>query len=254
MGINGRILAHNHKGGTGKTAVSVHLAHHLAQRAGPEGNPVGVWDADTQGNAMSWISEHQWAGQESFRYKEEGQADIVATIDPEVALQRDPLIVDSPPTGSFIEEFLAVADLTEEDMLLCPVDGRNAVSGALKVAEEVAPTGCRVLLVHNRADPKDSHARTEIEALRELAGYEKINAELFELAIPSNPDYMRRAEEKGVPIWDLDYATRTHTGKALRALCSWVEKGAPPGENPPTGGPAEQKGPISEKLKRRLFD
>ncbi|MCS3937242.1 MinD superfamily P-loop ATPase [Salinibacter ruber] len=251
---DGKILVHNHKGGTGKTMVSVHLAHHLARSAGPGGKPICVWDADTQGNAMSWISEHQWDGRESFRYTEDGQAPIVATIDPEVALGQNRLVVDTPPTGTFVEEFLSVARLTEEDVLLCPVDGRNAVSGALKVAEEVAPTGCRMIMVHNRADPKKSHARTEIEALEEIASHEDIGAELFRLAIPSNPDYMRRAEEQGIPVWDLSYASRTHTCKALRTFCSWVGNGAPPDDNPPAGGLGGNQKPISKSLNQRLWN
>ncbi|PSQ81661.1 MAG: hypothetical protein BRD41_01990, partial [Bacteroidetes bacterium QS_1_63_11] len=96
-----------------------------------------------------------------------------------------------------------------------------AIDGAVKVAEEVASIGCRVVLVANLTDPKDAHAREEIHALEEMADLENLNAEIFQLAIPRNDKYMREAEEKGVPIWDLPHANRTHTGKALRAFCEW---------------------------------
>jgi len=243
------ILVHNHKGGTGKTMLSVHLAHYLA-RSGQEWT---VWDADTQGNAMSWVTEHQWDGQRSIRYSEEGQADIIATIDQSTALGRDRLIVDTPPTEKIIRDLLGVVELGNGDILLCPANGRLAIGGSIKVAEEVAGTGCRVVLVPNLTDPKHAHGQSEIDALREVADLDRINAEVFQLAIPRNDQYMRRAEEEGKPIWDLDYGTRTHTGKALKALCSWINQGAPPDENPPSGE-SGQGGPISGDLKDRLWN
>jgi hypothetical protein len=110
-----------------------------------------------------------------------------------------------------------------------------------------------VVLVANLTDPKDAHAREEIHALEEMADLENLNAEIFQLAIPRNDKYMREAEEKGVPIWDLPHANRTHTGKALRAFCEWIAQGAPPDSNPPVSPDAGTEGPISRKIKDRLW-
>lgn len=244
------ILSHNHKGGTGKTMLAVHLAHHLARAE----HEFCLWDADKQGNAMAWVTEHQWDGRPDVRYTEEGQSDVIATIRQGTALEQDRLIIDTPPTENLIRDLLGIVDLTEEDVLVCPVNGRFAIGGAIKVAEEVAGTGCRVVLVPNLTDPKDSHARSELGALEEVAALDRINAEVFQLAIPRNDRYMRRAEEKGVPIWDLDHANRTHTAKALRAFCSWIEQGAPPDDNPPSDPALKRSGPISGDLKDRLWD
>jgi cellulose biosynthesis protein BcsQ len=244
-----QILVHNHKGGTGKTMLSVHLAHFLARR----GEEWCLWDADRQGNAMSWITEFQWDGTSTIRLSDEGMADLTATVDEEDALSHDRLLVDTPPSDDIIEELSSSLELGPETLLICPVSGRLSVDGAVKVVEEVASSGCRVLLVANLTDPKETHAREEIHALEEMADLQELNAEAFQLAIPRNDQYMREAEEKGIPIWDLPHSGRTYTGKALRAFCEWVARGAPPEENPPTDPTGEKGGPISPELKERLW-
>ncbi|MCS3955559.1 hypothetical protein GGP81_002090 [Salinibacter ruber] len=243
------ILVHNHKGGTGKTMLSVHLAHYLAR----QGQEWCLWDADQQGNAMSWITEFQWDGAPTIRLSDEGQAELIATVDEEDAIGRDRLLVDTPPSDNTIEKVSSGLEIGPETLLICPVSGRLSVDGAVKVTEEVASSGCRVLLVANLTDPKETHAREEIHALEEMTELKELNAEAFQLAIPRNDKYMREAEEKGIPIWDLPHSGQTYTGKALRAFCEWVHRGAPPEENPPTTPAGEKGGPISQELKERLW-
>lgn len=247
------ILVHNHKGGTGKTMLAVHLAEHLARR----GQKWCLWDADPQANAMSWVTGHRWQGEPSIRIPgENGRADLIATVDLEGMELPERLIADTPPAESLIENLSRRISLNERDLVVCPVNGRLAIDGAIKVAEEVAPTGCRVALVPNLTDPRDGHAREEIRAIEELTAVEGLNVEVFQLAIPRNEKYMREAELKGVPIWDLPYAERTHTAKALRAFCQWVAEGAPPEANRSgeSGNGSEGRYAISEKLKNRLWN
>lgn len=244
-----QVLVHNHKGGTGKTMLSVHLAHFFAR----QGQEWCLWDADRQGNAMSWLTEFQWDGTTSISISDDGQADLVATIDEEDALGYDRLLVDTPPSDDTIEDLFSSLEIGPETLLICPVSGRLSVDGAVKVTEEVASSGCRVLLVANLTDPKETHAREEIHALEEMAELDGLNAEAFQLAIPRNDKYMREAEEKGIPIWDLPHSGQTYTGKALKAFCEWVAGGASPEENPPTGSEGGKGGPISPELKERLW-
>ena len=249
MDTPNRILVHNHKGGTGKTMLAVHLAFFLARR----GQEWGIWDADRQGNAMSWLTEHRWDGTPTVRLSDGDQAELLATVSPEDATGCERLLIDTPPSDDLIESVTATIDLTPETFVVCPVSGRLSVDGAVKVAEEVASYGCRLILVANLTDPKETHAREEIHALEELSGLDNLNAEVFQLAIPRNDKYMREAEEKGIPIWDLPHSRQTYTGKSLRAFCEWISWGAPPESNPPIAPAGEKGGPISPKLKERLW-
>ena len=249
MNMPNQILVHNHKGGTGKTMLSVHLAHYFAR----QGQEWCLWDVDRQGNAISWLTEFQWDGTPTIRLSDDGQAQLVATVKEEDAIGHDRLLVDTPPADDILEELSSSLEIGPETLLICPVSGRLSVDGAVKVAEEVASSGCRVVLVANLTDPKETHAREEIHALEEMAELDGVNTEAFQLAIPRNDKYMREAEEKGIPIWDLPHSGQTYTGKALKAFCEWVHRGAPPEENPPIDPGGDKGGPISPGLKERLW-
>lgn len=251
IGDPNRIIVHNHKGGTGKTMVTVHLAIYLARR----GIDLCLWDADRQNNAINWITEYQWDGSDTVRLSADGNAEVLATIHQETALAQEPLIIDTPPTEGTVSDLLHAVELGKNDMLICPANGRLAIGGAVKVAEEISGTGCRLILLPNQTDPKDEHARKEIRALEELAALDRVDAEVFQLAVPRNDRFMRRAEEQGIPIWDLPHASKTHTEKSLRAFCEWIARGGPPEENPPTTeAKPKQRGPISKELQNRLWN
>lgn len=245
------ILVHNHKGGTGKTMLAVHLALHMASK----GQPWVLWDTDAQCNAMSWLTRHEWQGEADVFVPGNGQGvDLMATTDLDLAEDKSHVIVDTPPAESILDFIGQHMQLNAQDMIVCPVNGRLSIDGAIKVAEETAPSGCRVVLVPNLTDPYDSHAREEIAAIRELSNVTEINVEVFQMAIPRNDTYMREAELQGVPIWELPHARRTHTAKALFAFCDWVAKGAPPEANRPEAH-RDGNSPynVSRKLKNRLW-
>lgn len=246
-----RVIVACHKGGTGKTVTAAHLCFHFSRR----GTEVCAWDRDLQGNLLSWLTEHQWTGQESFRLSIEDQADILCTTDPATAQGRDPLVIDTPPEVGAINDLRDSIGLSKEDLIVCPTNGRLAVEGGITIAQEIADVGCRVLFVANKTDPKTQIARDELDGLEEAAKFDGLNIELFKMAIPSNIKYMRRAEKKGVPIWDLEYANRTHTVKSLQSLCEWIVRGAPRDNNPPDGEVNGQRrmGLIEPSLKERLW-
>lgn len=247
-----RILVHNHKGGTGKTMLSVHLADHLAAR----GQQWCLLDADAQSNAMSWITAHEWQGEEVIELFGQGdRAQLVATTEVAEATGYPRLLIDTPPAEDLLEHLAGQVELTPEDLLICPVGGRLAVDGAIKVAEEVAETGCRVVLVANATDPQQGFAQAEIEALQRLEGIQDLGVEVFELAIPRNDKYMREAEMQGVPIWEIAHGTRTHTAKALTAFCEWVASGAPQeAHGTHVGSEGSDTYAISREMKQRLWN
>jgi len=153
---------------------------------------------------------------------------MIVTIDPEMVAGRSHLVVDTPPGGDALPRLGrdGIA-LGSDDLLVCPVSGRFGIDGAIKVAEEAGPTGCRVVAVLNMTDPDDEHAAEEIRDVRELEGVEDLGIEVFKMAIPRNDKYLREAELKGKPVWDIPYARSTHSVRALRAFCRWVSQGAP---------------------------
>jgi len=245
------ILVHNHKGGTGKTTLAVHLAFAMTGH----GQRWAFWDADAQHNAVSWLTGHTWQGEEAIQLRspENGGAELMVATGFHPLSNEPHLLVDTPPSESVLDRVGQHVSMNARDLVVCPVSGRLSIDGAIKVAEEVAPTGCRVVLVPNLTDPKDGHAKEEIRAIKDLAQAKEVNAEVFPMAIPRNDKYMREAELQGKPVWNLPHARRTHTAKALRAFCDWVARGAPKGDHGLGTGSSGSAPSVSKKLKRRLW-
>jgi cellulose biosynthesis protein BcsQ len=224
-----RIIVHNHKGGTGKTMFAVHLAEYLVE----QGQGWHLLDADPQYNAISWLTAHAWEGEDALQLPGDGRREeMIVTIDPETVTGRPNLVVDTPPAGDALQQLGRDGiELGSDDLLVCPVSGRFGIDGAIKVAEEARRTGCRIVAVLNMTDPDDEHAAEEIHAVRELEGVDDLGIEVFKMAIPRNDEYLREAELKGKPVWEIPYARSTHSVRALRAFCRWVSQGAPPEAN-----------------------
>jgi cellulose biosynthesis protein BcsQ len=241
----------NHKGGTGKTMLAVHLALYMAA----QGQSWTFWDVDAQCNAISWATQHEWEGEDGITIPGSGSAaDLIATVAPRHIVGASHLLVDTPPAESILDFVDQHVKINTKDMVICPVNGRLSIDGAIKVAEEMAHTGCRVVLVPNLTDPRDTHAQEEIVAIEQLADMADANVEVFQMAIPRNAKYMREAELRGVPVWDLSHASRTYMVKALMAFCDWVARGAPPHENQPDAHSNERSSyNVSSSLKRRLW-
>jgi cellulose biosynthesis protein BcsQ len=247
-----RIIVHNHKGGTGKTMLSVHLTEFMAD----QGQFRHMYDADEQHNAISWMTGHAWQGEEALQLPGDGQRpQIVVTVAPGIAAQQPHLVVDTPPAGDALKRIQDNGiDIGPEDMVVCPVSGRFGIDGAIKVAEEVHSTGCRVVAVLNKTDPKSDHAAEEIRAVQELEDVEDLGIEVFKMTIPRNDKYIRQAELQGKPVWEIPHAKRTHTVRSLRAFARWMAQGAPPEANQ-TGqlGSTEESGRKQERV-RELSD
>ncbi len=249
-----RVVVHNHKGGTGKTMLAVHIAEYLVE----QGQEWDLMDADPQHNAVSWLTGHAWSGEAALQLPGEGRrSKMTVTVDPETALSSTHLVVDTPPSEDSLEDLQRSGiELVSDDLLICPVSGRFGIDGAIKVAEEVRVSGCRVVVVLNMTDPDDDYASEEVQAARDLEEVENLGIEVFKMTIPRNDKYLRLAELQGMPVWDIPYARSTHTVGALQALCRWIAEGAPPEANRMgqlTPGLANHQG-RGEDLQERLWE
>jgi cellulose biosynthesis protein BcsQ len=216
------IIVHNHKGGSGKTTLSVHLARWLAEHE----RPAVLLDTDTQSNAIRWITGYAWEGDDAVNV---GDLPLAAVwmddqIAQDLAVERNAtLVIDTPPSDDLFRQLPRSLHPSSRDLLVIPCSGRMAIDGAVKVLEEAEDYPCRTVLVANGVDPVDDSDRSEVGALIELE--QVYDVTVFRAAIPPNAEKMGLAERDGIPFWETPYADRTHTGKALKAFCRWVERG-----------------------------
>ena len=218
------IIVHNHKGGSGKTTLSVHLSVWLAR----QGVPAVLLDTDSQANGIRWITGYDWEGDDAVDIPRYGAPLAAVFMDDQlaqdIALDREAtLVIDTPPSDDLFQQLPRALHPSAEDLLVIPVQGRMAIDGAVKVLEEVAAYPCRTVLVANAVDPMDDSDRSEVAALVELE--RSFDCTVFRAAIPPNPEKMGVAERDGISFWETPYADRTHTGKALTAFCQWVQNG-----------------------------
>jgi cellulose biosynthesis protein BcsQ len=217
------IAFYNNKGGVGKTSCATHTFRYCARA----GEPWAFYDADPQRDGLSWLSRHSAeaieAGEAWCEDPETGKpTKCLVTTDLDAALAFPNVLVDAPPRGDFLRR---LSEHAPPDLVIVPVSGRLSVEGAGHVVDEAARVGARVIAVFNMTDAKERFSRVEAAAAR------KLGVEVFPLAIPRS-DTVRKAELKGVSVWDLPHAERTPVVKALRSLCAWIAAGAKPSEVP----------------------
>lgn len=223
------VVVHNHKGGSGKTMLSVHLSWYLVEY----GRNVVLLDLDEQDNAIRWITQFDWDGSTAVEVHSDDRGSLaVVSLDAEAAVslanQRNAvLIVDTPPAYDLFDRLPTIVYPEQDDIFLLPVGGRLSLDGAVAVLEEIEARGLttRVRIIANQLDPKKQEAaQSQLRTLEEL---EKAFPQLtvFRVAVPSNYK-MHMAERYGQPYWRRPYADRTHTGKSLRAALGWIASGA----------------------------
>jgi hypothetical protein len=230
----------------------VHTAWLLAE----EGLSVDFWDMDDQANAMSWLTGHTWEGEDPIRIAGSARSEIRATTqnleDAGLVSGSVPLLIDTPPADSALRQISTHRAVGPEDVVVCPVNGRFAIDGAVKVAEEAEPLDCRVVVVANQTDAKHQHALDEIQALEYLQDLGEARVEIFEMAIPTNEKYMRESELQGRPVWDISYGSSTYTGKSLKAFCRHLGSIIESTIAPPDLASLSGAGP-SQDLSKRLW-
>jgi len=246
------IIVHNHKGGSGKTTLSVHLAWQLSECM----QPVVLLDLDTQDNATRWLTRFQWEGNEAVDVQTPDGHGTLAVVNQnaplalQIADDRDALlIVDTPPTVDVFERIPAIVHPQPQDIFVVPCSSRMSLDGAVAVIEEIHERGLqtRIRLIANQTDPKEPASKKELATMEGLER-EFRDVIVFRAAIPSNMK-MHLAERDGMPFWEVDYADRTYTHKALRAALGWIGAGARLEHADARSGPFG----LDAELQRRLW-
>lgn len=223
------VVVHNHKGGSGKTTLAVHLSWYLMEY----GRNVVLLDLDEQDNAIRWITQFEWDGSPAVDVHTDDRGTLAAvSLDADTAVdlaneRNAVLIVDTPPAYDLFDRLPRIVYPESDDIFVLPVGGRLSLDGAVAVLEEIEARGLntRVRIVANQLDPKKQEAaQSQLRTLEEL---EKAFPQLvvFRVAVPSNYK-MHMAERHGERYWERPYADRTYTGKSLRAALGWIASGA----------------------------
>lgn len=208
------IAVWNHKGGTGKTTIAVHIAAWIATQKAR----VLLVDADHQASALRWMSGHQALVEEGATWTVPDLPLVVAwlphaTLTQAVQLKQqhkaDLLIIDCAPDGGAGER------LGRLDLLLVPVAGRLSIEAAASVTAETKAR--RVALIPTMVEPGKGYYKADLEAMRAMSG-----PYVWEPVVLSST--VRRAEQQGKPAWAMPYGQTTEATRALEANALHVWK------------------------------
>lgn len=198
------IAIYNHKGGVGKSTLTAHLGFYAIEH----NIDVAVIDADRQNCSMSWLSKHEWSGDESYKV---GPVYVTNT---DAEYDNKFIIYDTPPA------FDVISNLSNRiDKWIVPVDGRFSVEGAMAVIDEISKLDIKsdIYLLVNKG-LNNSFGRKERKEI------EKLNLNVFCLEIPQS-DVVRKAESYGVATWQVPYGMRALATQNLKVFCKWVYNG-----------------------------
>ncbi len=137
-----------HKGGVGKTTLTIHLACALLAR----GKTVSLIDLDPQGSISFWHRERQAAAGEAVPPELQAvDIDKARATLTRLKKRSDFVLIDCPPHGDRELRFAArAADLVVVPVQLSPMD----LWATLPTLETIGKAGGQVLLVANRVPPR----------------------------------------------------------------------------------------------------
>jgi|GEM_PF-5355713 len=191
----------NHKGGVGKTFLSLHLVKGLSML---DYKVLGV-DYDTQGDLMKWGSRGKWRGEK--RLNVDGADFVFSPGDIYLEDKYDFVVVDGRP------EYSAMPTLFNySDMLIVPVDGRLSMDGAEDVAsvrKEIKKTSIPIVIVRNKMETLRGLNQKETKILQALADRYQVKIDV--LSLPYSPS-VRMAEVSFLTLWDI----KTKGGATMR--------------------------------------
>jgi len=199
------IAVYNHKGGCGKSTLTAHLGFYAFEKSIDS----IIIDTDRQYCSMSWLSKHNWSGDESY------QLGTVYVTNSDVDYNNNKFIIYDTPPG-----FDVISNLSNRiDKWIVPVDGRFSVEGAMAVIDEIGKLDNNpdIYIVVNKG-LNGTFGRKERKEI------EKLNLQVFCFEIPQ-ADVIRKAETFGIPSWQVPYGNRSLATQNIRLFCKWVFEG-----------------------------
>jgi MinD-like ATPase involved in chromosome partitioning or flagellar assembly len=208
----------NHKGGVGKTFISVHLAKGLGDMM--RYNVLAV-DFDVQGDLMKWGSGGKWEGEEQY---DDGQ--VCYLYSPNVikyttkhTQEYDFVVIDARPNYDAMSDFLE-----ECDVLFIPLQGRLSFDGAMdvfKIRQFMQKGSVPVWIIRNMMPqardllPKEN----KLVALLENTYDVRIGHSCF-----SYTEAVRMAEAQLTALWYLPGNMAIKIKEEMTGMLNWVSE------------------------------
>lgn len=224
-----KIAILGNKGGTGKTAIAVHLAYAISER-----EPVLFIDTDyAQHSGLNWLlgrwktnyelkTKYSLDGNPNLEMMSLGKEDI-GQLDKIVKESKeedfwDYVIIDGRPEPEVTAEVLKVLD-DKNDVVILPIDiGDDSIKQTQDLREKMTEYKLKIksYVIVNKMS--QSRISTSLMQKIEDLGFDVI-ADL------SFIEYMKWAERDGVPLWKIRGAKRTKHCDIFHHLGLWIIRG-----------------------------
>lgn len=212
-----RIAIVNHKGGVGKSSISVNIAFYYKESK----KQLLLVDYDKQHNSIGLFSGYSWQGEEVWR-SSDGIISICTKLDATLMKYcSSDMLVDCPPSYESSEMFMNF--LQKEginiDVWLIPVNSRNSMLGADTMTRKIRAffPNARVIWFQYMCENNIFSKNDREELLR------ADNVFVYDEPIPYKSGFNAYEQEGGKPLWK--FFKGTHFGVKVYDFCKFVYSG-----------------------------
>jgi hypothetical protein len=205
----------NHKGGIGKSTLSVNTAFRYAEKK----RHLLLVDFDEQKNSLQLFSGYSWDGSSSC-YKHNSGFVIVSTgVFPGIVSFTGDIIFDCPPSfhsSNVFIDFLSTQNINI-DVWLIPVESRTSILGADTITHNIRSKypSARIVFVMNRCSSNVLSQKDRLELVR----YPGV--ELYNQVIPQASGGLTKFEQTGgTAVWNIYKGTQCSV--RMRDFCDWI--------------------------------